>query len=177
MGEAKHRVLYVSSDAETRRTLAAYLDGTTDIGVRAVSNGPKALAALDDSVDWLVADLPIAGPSWSGFHKAVPPRIPTILFTDPDPTAVLDDGTVVWANSPFETVFPGAEQSPAGEFYERLLAMLADQPTLASSIRSLRDSEQVREGELLPVSPDTGGRRDVVHCSYQLPSRTDATRL
>lgn len=236
MGGSERRVLHIAPEPETRETLANYME-TTDIDVRSVSDGQAALAALDDTVDCVVTDLPVTGLSWEELHSAVPSAVPTILFTDRDPTAIPDDvlasadslvergsdehleflvrkirgvadgpttgrprrrtdaeslaaerrngletfvvdndGQVVWATSSFDAVFPGADTPPSDGFYDRLSAVLTDQPA-ASDVLALRGSDTVREGTLLPISLDTGGRRDVVHCSFPLPDRVNAARL
>jgi PAS domain S-box-containing protein len=90
---------------------------------------------------------------------------------------VRDSGEIAWASSPFEAVFPGAETPPSDGFYDRLSAVLAEQPAAAGDALALRDSETVRDGELLSIPLDTGGQRDVVHCSYPLPDGVDAARL
>jgi PAS domain S-box-containing protein len=93
-------------------------------------------------------------------------------------TFLIDNsGTVVWSSSPFETVFPGTDTPSEDDFYEHLSVVLADQPTAASSILALRDSDTVREGALLSIPLDTGGRRDVVHCSFPLPDKSGVARI
>jgi PAS domain-containing protein len=93
-------------------------------------------------------------------------------------TFLVDEtGEIVWASADFGSVFPGTETPQSADFYERLSAVLADRPAAASDVLALRGSDAVREGELLPITLATGGRRDVVHCNYPLPERAGATRL
>jgi PAS domain S-box-containing protein len=93
-------------------------------------------------------------------------------------TFLVDEtGEILWGSADFACVFPGTDTPQSAGFYERLSAVLADQPAASSDVLALQGSDTVREGELLPITLDTGGRRDVVHCSHPLPERADAARL
>ena len=90
---------------------------------------------------------------------------------------VAEDGSVVSANREFETVFPAAEPAADAGFYERLTRVLADSPEAVSDLLDLPGSDRSCEGRLLPIPLATGGRRDLIHCSYPLPDAVGASRL
>jgi CheY-like chemotaxis protein len=96
--DGEYRILHIAAGSEIRQTLANYLQETADISVRSASDGPEALAMFDESVDCIVTDLPVSGLSWTALDDAVPSDVPTILFTDRDPT-VIPEGILASADS------------------------------------------------------------------------------